>query len=144
MSDSKQQITEEQDKEVTVTDTSLSNLNRGGRLKGSKNKTTLFKEAMRDGFEEKLMTDGKKVFDACVAKAIGHVVRDKDGKPVKDEDGNIVRSEGDTTAMKIIMDRIIPVADVTGNNGSGKTSVVINVQGMETNIDVIEGEVIDD
>lgn len=94
----------------------------GGRPPGAKNKTTLFKEAMRDGFEEKLMTDGKKVFDACVAKAI----------------------EGDTTAMKIIMDRIIPVADVTGNNGSGKTSVVINVQGMETNIDVIDGEVVED
>lgn len=117
---------------------------KGGRPAGSKNKTTLFKEAMRDGFEDVLQTEGIKVFIATAQRAIGHAVKDKDGTPVLDSQGNQLYEGGSDTASKMIMDRIISVADATGNNGSGKTSVVINVQGMETNIDVIEGEVIDD
>lgn len=90
----------------------------GGRPPGSKNKTTLFKEAMREGFEKKLMKDGYKVFDACVQKAL----------------------EGDTTAMKIIMDRVVPVADVQKDISNGKFNVNINISGFEPQVEIIEAE----
>ena len=106
------------EKELTSRQKSNKNLS-PGRPKGAKNKTTLFKEAMKGHFEELLEREGEKVFLACVQKA----------------------KEGDTTAMKLIMDRIIPVADVTGVKGNGQTQVVINVEGMGTNITLAdEGE----
>ena len=90
----------------------------GGRPPGSPNKTTLFKQAMREGFEKLLETEGEKVFRACVDKAL----------------------EGDTTAMKIIMDRVMPVADVTGAKASGNMQVVINVDSMTPNITLMDTE----
>ena len=102
---------EDSKKELTPREKSNSNL-KAGRPKGAKNKTTLFKEAMKEGFENLLETEGKKVFEAVVSKA----------------------KDGDMTAAKLILDRIIPVADVTGVKGSGQTQVVINVEGMGTNI----------
>ena len=104
-------LTSKKDRELTAREVSNNNL-KPGRPKGAKNKTTLFKEAMKGHFEDLLLKDGEKVFKACVEKAM----------------------EGDTTAMKLIMDRIIPVADVTGTKGSGQTQVVINVEGMQGNI----------
>ena len=100
-----------------IPEASMANLSRAGRPKGAKNKTTLFKEAMRDGFESKLEKYGQKVLQACVDKAI----------------------EGDTAAMKMILDRIVPVADLTDVKGSGTTQVVINVQGMEAKVDLMDG-----
>jgi hypothetical protein len=102
---------EDSKKELTPREKSNSNL-KAGRPKGAKNKTTLFKEAMKEGFENLLETEGKKVFEAVVSKA----------------------KDGDMTAAKLILDRIIPVADVTGVAGKGNTQVVINVEGMGTNI----------
>jgi hypothetical protein len=99
------------EKELTARERSNANLMRG-RPKGVKNKTTLFKEAMKEGFENLLEKEGKRVFQAVVEKA----------------------KDGDMTAAKLILDRIIPVADVTGVKGSGQTQVVINVEGMGTNI----------
>jgi len=114
----------------------------GGRPPGAKNKTTLFKEAMRDGFETLLETEGEKVFRAVVDKALGEIIRDKSGKIVRDEEGNPVRQGADMTAAKLIMDRIMPVADVTGAKASGNMQVVINVDSMtaEPNITVMEPE----
>jgi hypothetical protein len=75
--------------EITKVDGRKNNgRNLKGRPKGIKNKTTIFKEAIREGFEEKLMKDGMKVVDAVVAKAI----------------------EGDMTAAKLLLDRILPTS----------------------------------
>lgn len=108
------------EKELTPREVSNKNL-KPGRPKGAKNKTTLFKEAMRDGFEERLMKDGMKVFDACVQKAI----------------------DGDTTAMKILMDRIIPVQEVTQGSGAGSKEVIINISGLSANVDIMEPETVE-
>ena len=110
-------MTDSKEKKTELTSREVSNKNlKPGRPKGSRNKTTLFKEAMKGHFEDLLETEGEKVFRACVQKAV----------------------EGDTTAMKLIMDRIIPVADVTGTKGSGQTQVVINVEGMTGNISIAD------
>lgn len=88
-----------------------------GRQKGVKNKTTLFKEAMKEGFEKILEKESKAVFMAVVAKA----------------------KEGDMTAAKLILDRVIPVTKAgEGTEGKGATQVVINVSGMEANISVAD------
>lgn len=92
-----------------------------GRQKGAKNKTTLFKEAMREGFENKLSVSAEKVFDVVVEKAI----------------------EGDMVAAKMILDRIVPVVDVDKAD-VGKFNISINVNGIQPEVDVIDGEVIDD
>ena len=76
--------------------------NLSGRPKGVKNKTTLFKEAMREGFENLLEKEGKKVFLAVVEKA----------------------KDGDMTAAKLILDRIVPVADVQKGNSGGAPTVI--------------------
>ena len=89
-----------------------------GRPKGVKNKTTLFKEAMREGFEELLERDGKKVFKAVVDKAL----------------------DGDMTAAKLILDRIVPVVDIDKSNVKDKFNISINVSGMEPKIEVIDAE----
>ena len=98
---------EKEVKEISAREVSNKNLS-PGRPKGAKNKTTLFKEAMRNGFESLLETEGEKVFRAVVDKAL----------------------EGDMTAAKLIMDRIMPVQDVTGAKASGNMQVVINVDSM--------------
>ena len=118
-------------KELSNREVSNKNL-KAGRPKGAKNKTTLFKEAMRNGFESLLETEGEKVFRAVVDKALGEIVRGKDGKPLLDEEGNPVRQGADMTAAKLIMDRVMPVADVTGAKASGNMQVVINVDSMTT------------
>ena len=106
-------------KELSNREVSNKNL-KAGRPKGAKNKTTLFKEAMRNGFESLLETEGEKVFRAVVDKAL----------------------DGDMTAAKLIMDRVMPVADVTGAKASGNMQVVINVDSMTTEptITVMEPE----
>ena len=88
----------------------------GGRPPGAKNKTTLFKEAMRDGFEELLERDGKKVFKAVVDKAL----------------------DGDMTAAKLILDRIVPVVDLDKSSVKDKFNISINVSGMEPKIEVMD------
>lgn len=103
--------------------------NLNGRPKGVKNKTTLFKEAMNQGFEALLEKEGKKVFEAVVKKAI----------------------EGDMSAAKLIFDRILPTAKAIDlddlSRGKG-ISISINVgsleEAREVQINPIEGEVIED
>lgn len=85
-----------------------------GRPKGAKNKSTLFKEAMKEGFEDKLMKDGFKVFDAVVAKAV----------------------EGDMTAAKMILDRVVPVTkavDLNASDLSRKGGITINIEKLMAN-----------
>lgn len=96
-----------------------------GRPKGVKNKTTIFKEAIREGFEERLLKDGMKVVDAVVAKAI----------------------DGDMTAAKLLLDRILPTSkaiDLDQLEKSKGLNISINIGQLEDNsVDVIEGEVVE-
>lgn len=112
----------------------------GGRPPGSKNKTTLFKEAMRQGFEEVLEKEGLKVFLATCQRAVGTPVRNGDGELLKDENGNQVYEGGSDSASKIIMDRIVPVADVDKLHGKEKYSININVSGLKAEVEVMDGE----
>ena len=98
--------------------------NKGGRPKGSLNKTTIFKEVMRNGFEDKLLSDGMKVIDAVVAKAV----------------------EGDMTAAKLLLDRILPTSkaiDLDALEKSKGLSISINVGSLEQQLEPIEAEVIE-
>ena len=80
-----------------------------GRPKGSKNKTTLFKEVIKDGFEEKMLSDGMAVIEAVIAKA----------------------KEGDLTAAKLLLDRILPVSkavDLNAASAVGSTGIHIHIE----------------
>ena len=98
-----------------------------GRPLGSKNKTTLFKEAMKEGFENLLEKEGKAVFMAVVEKA----------------------KDGDMSAAKMILDRVVPVTkavDHTIDGVSGKGGVTINIEKLVAStgkIDEFEGEIED-
>jgi len=88
--------------------------NLNGRPKGVKNKTTIFKEAMQQGFENLLQKEGKKVFEAVVAKA----------------------KDGDMQAAKLILDRILPTAKAIDLEDLGRS------KGIQINISVgkVEGK----
>jgi len=99
-----------------------------GRPKGVQNKTTLFKQAMQEGFEKKLQTDFKRVLDAVVTKAI----------------------EGDMAAAKMLLDRVIPTSKAIDLDDLAKSkglTISINVGSLEEarNVSVtpLEGEVED-
>ena len=95
---------------------------------------------MRHGFEDRLEVDGFKVFDAVVQKAIGPQSRNKDGELMFDENGKPLYLDGDTTAQKMIMDRIVPVMDMDKVSGREKFNININVHGMKGEVDVMDGE----
>jgi uncharacterized protein YfaQ (DUF2300 family) len=119
-----------------VTEASLSNLNRKGRPPGTKNKSTLVKEAIKEGMEDMILQYGLDVLKATAQQAMGSKMYNEDGDPVYDEHGNHIFIGGSDTCKKMILDRIAPVADMQGGKGGGKTEVVINVQGMQASIDV--------
>ena len=100
-----------------------------GRPKGVKNKTTLFKEAMRNGFENLLMEKGQKIFEVVADKAI----------------------EGDMQAAKMILDRVLPATkaiDLEQLEKSKGLTIDINIGGMparETlDVEIVEGEILDE
>ena len=109
---------------------------------GTKNKTTLFKEAMREGFEQRLENDGIKVFNAVVQKAIGRPSTNEHGELLKDEEGNQMYLDGDVTAQKMIMDRIVPVVD-TEKVDTSKFNISINVSGLTPSVEVIDAKPIE-
>jgi len=86
---------------------------------------------MKDGFEQKLMTEGYKVFDAVVQKAI----------------------EGDMTAAKMIMDRIVPVTkavDLNANDLAKTGGVTIHIEKLVADtgrvgdeIEIEDGEIVE-
>lgn len=90
---------------------SNANLVRSGRKKGSKNKSTLVREALRGEWDDLLVTQGKKVFEAVVEKAI----------------------DGDMTAAKLILDRVVPVAEnkTAGKLQLGEGGLVIHIDRLE-------------
>ena len=89
-----------------------------GRPKGSKNKTTIFKEVMQEGFEKALQKDFKKVLEAVVQKA----------------------KDGDMRAAKMLMDRVVPVSKAIDLDAlrSGGLAINIAVGKMEDQREDIE------
>ena len=87
-----------------------------GRMVGSKNKATLFKETVLQKAETKLLRN----LDRIVQKTLD------------------LADEGDTACLKILWDRIIPVKHF-GDKERGNTTISITIEGMEKNI-TVEGE----
>jgi len=86
-------------------------LNPAGRPKGSKNKVTLLKEAVLASSEELVLHNWVKLVQKTIDLA----------------------EEGDTTALKILWDRVIPskrAIDTTAE-GRDKHSITINISGLE-------------
>lgn len=81
--------------------------NPNGRKKGSKNKSTLLKEALKNDFEEILQRDFRRVIEVVVEAAI----------------------KGDMRAAKMLMDRAVPVHKAiefkTGESTSGGVNIII-------------------
>lgn len=90
----------------------LSNLNRSGRAKGSKNKSTLLRETLKNGFEAELEKDFIRVVRAVIEKAV----------------------DGDMTAAKLILDRAVPVTDSKNTKPLqlGEGGLVINIEQLVT------------
>lgn len=85
-----------------------------GRPVGAKSKTTIFKEVMREGFEERLQKDFRRVLNAVIEKAV----------------------DGDMTAAKLLMDRVIPVQksiDLDDLDKGKGLSISINIGSLEEN-----------
>ena len=98
-----------------------------GRKKGTKNLKTIAKEAIVDDEFYKIArrkTGGvKDVFEMLFAKAVG---------------------EGDLVAAKIIMDKVMPNAQVEKENKITDFGITINISDMKSvEIKEVEGEVID-
>ena len=87
-----------------------------GRPAGSKNKATIYKEAVLQKAEAKLLRNLNRIVDKTLELADG----------------------GDTACLKILWDRIIPVKSF-GDKERGNTSISITIEGMEKNI-TVEGE----
>ena len=97
-----------------------------GRPKGAVNKTTIFKEVIREGFEKTMEKDAQKVINAVVTKAI----------------------EGDMQAAKLLLDRILPTTkaiDLDQLENSKGLTISINVGELTGHPDLvdIDGDVIE-
>lgn len=82
-----------------------------GRPPGSKNSTTIFKEAIKQGFEETLQKDFQAVLNAVVKEA----------------------KKGNMQAAKILLDRAVPVTKAVeiDHKGQGAGQIIINVGSLE-------------
>ena len=117
-----------------------------GRPKGAKNKTTLFKEVMKNGFEEEMQKEFFAVMRAVIHKAKGPPSRDKDGELLRGEDGEVLYLDGDSSAQKMLFDRAVPVTKAVDINASdiGKTGgVTIHIEKLVADTGRI-GETIED
>ncbi len=84
-------------------------------------KTTVFQEIIREGFENQVQKDATKVIRVLLDKAI----------------------EGDMQAMKMVMDRIVPVGkaiDLDGLDKGKGLSININIGNLEDSIEVQSAE----
>lgn len=91
--------------------TATKNLTRNGRKKGAKGKATLLREAVLAKAENMVLEDWTEVVETTLEMAKG----------------------GDTTALKILWDRVIPskrAVDGAGGDAASK-QIVINISGME-------------
>ncbi len=86
-----------------------------GRPRGSKNKDTVFKEVIRQGFEKSLQSNFEEVLKVVIEKA----------------------KQGDMKAAKMLMDRVVPVSKaVDASELKGQLKIEINVGSMEDQRDV--------
>lgn len=101
-----------------------------GRPKGAKNKTTIFKEVMKVGFEDILLVEGMKVVQVVIDRA----------------------KEGDMSAAKMLLDRILPVTkavDINANDIAKSGGVTIHIEqlvaetGRKTEL-IEDGEIVDE
>lgn len=93
-----------------------------GRPAGVKNKTTIFKEVMKHGFEKKMEEDFARVLNTVVELAVG----------------------GDMKAAKLLFDRVLPKDQgISLGEGSGKAQINIVIGRLEDQTRDIEGEVVE-
>ncbi len=95
-----------------------------GRPKGAVNKTTIFKEVIREGFEKTMEKDAQRVINAVVTKAI----------------------EGDMQAAKLLLDRILPTTkaiDLDQLENSKGLTITVNVGELTGHPDLVDGDVIE-
>lgn len=100
--------------------------NMAGRPKGSKNKSTLIKNAIELNLTEKLQHDAVEIYQKTVDMAL----------------------KGDTTCIKILMDRLLPprkASDDAVDKGVGGIQIIVqNMQPDGQSKTTIQGEVIRD
>ena len=76
-----------------------------GRPPGAKNKTTLFKEVMQEGFEKALVKKFPKVVEIVLNKAL----------------------KGDMRAAKMLFDRVVPVSKAVDLDNLGRSGISISI-----------------
>jgi hypothetical protein len=96
-------------------------VNKGGRPRGSKNKSTILAEAIRGDFEKSLRTNFKAIMSVLIAEAKG----------------------GNMEAIKLLFNKAIPNAGVKEEVKDRDFGVNIVIQDMRTEVKPVEGEVID-
>ena len=98
--------------------------NPGGRPKGSKNKSTLLREAMEQKVDRKLSREIPQVLDVVIRAAKG----------------------GDMSAAKMLLDRAVPVQKATDGTDKGPaTGITIRIENLtapQRDEKVIEGATI--
>ena len=97
---------------------------KGGRPPGSKNRTTLLQEAIRNDFTRLAKRRSKKIFEILTEKAM----------------------EGDPAMIKLFMDKIMPNAQVEGERPRGDFGiniVITDMKGVEIKEDIEDGEFTD-
>jgi hypothetical protein len=97
-----------------------------GRPKGTKNATTIFKEAVLQGAEEVFLENIEKITQVVCQKAV----------------------EGDLTAAKMVLDRVVPVKKAVefGTKDGKDLGINIVVKALEETVkkgELLEHEIID-
>lgn len=98
--------------------THFSGTNLAGRPKGIKNKETLFREIIKEGFEKKMLVNFQQVLEVVIEKA----------------------KDGDMVAAKMLFDRVLPVTkaiDINEMTGGKNFSISINIGSLEDEMKVI-------
>lgn len=93
-----------------------------GRPKGAKNKDTLFKELMTNNFQDIAKVNIEKTFEVLFKKA----------------------HEGDMKAIKLVLDRVVPVTKAVDLADMEKKGLVINISVGNMEDAQVQGEVIED
>ena len=92
-----------------------------GRPKGAKNKTTIFKEIMQQGFQSSMEKDFADVLKAVISQA----------------------KKGDQKAQKMLFDRVIPVSKAVDLDNLGKSGISISIHVGEMDTENPHGITID-
>lgn len=97
--------------------------NPAGKPKGAKNKMTIFKEAMIQGAEETFVKNIEKITEVVCAKA----------------------AEGDLTAAKMVLDRLIPIRKAVDINHGPVKDVGVNIviQSLEDKLQVKAEDIVE-